>query len=138
MSTVWQNLIDNAVKFTESRAKAHIQIGFETRFVQPTAASSQSADSQSIAQAEATPQEETVFFIKDNGIGFDPQQLERMFGMFQQAHGPNIESGLGIGLASVKRIVLRHQGSVWAEPNEAEGATFYFSLPVTPAIVSIS
>ena len=125
ISTVWQNLIDNAVKFTKNCTDAHIQIGSTTRTIQLTNAAS---------QQEALT-EEIVFYIKDNGVGFDPKQLERMFGMFQQAHGPEIEIGMGIGLASVKRIVTRHQGSVWAESGDLAGATFYFSLPRVPAII---
>ena len=107
--TVWQNLIDNALKFTRDCSKTHIQIG-----------------------AKVKPQQtETIFFIKDNGIGFNATQANRIFGMFQQAHSADIAAGTGIGLASARRIITRHKGKIWAEGNPHEGAAFYFSLPNT-------
>ncbi|MGB7084285.1 MAG: ATP-binding protein [Phormidesmis sp.] len=105
MQTVWQNLIENAVKFTQDQASPEIWIGFD---LHPT---------------------KTVFFVKDNGIGFEPKQRDKIFGMFQQAHSRKESNGLGIGLANVTRIISRHQGKVWAEGRVDEGATFYFSLP---------
>ncbi len=117
--TVWQNLIDNALKFTQSRTDAHIYIGIATG---------------ALATGDLEPSTQTlskkvVFFIKDNGIGFDSRQAERMFGMFQKAHDSEVIEGIGIGLASAKRIVARHQGDIWAEGSAGEGAIFYFSLP---------
>lgn len=115
ITTVWQNLIDNALKFTQSRSEAHIHIGTVTGDLEPSI---------------QTSPEKTVFFIEDNGIGFDPKQSEQMFGMFQKAHDEEVIEGTGIGLASVKRIVARHRGEVWAKGKVNEGATFYFSLPM--------
>ena len=104
---VFVNLIDNAVKFTAPKAKAVIEIG---------------------ARSDGR---EFVFSIKDNGVGFDMQYVGKLFGVFQRLHGPEEFFGTGIELAIVKRIVSRHGGRVWAEGKPGEGATFYFTLPIT-------
>jgi PAS domain S-box-containing protein len=102
---VWTNLIDNAVKFTAPKPDAVIEIG------------------------STAGQEETIYYVKDNGAGFDMQYANKLFGVFQRLHGGEF-AGTGIGLAIVKRIVARHGGRVWAEGKVNEGATFYFTLPV--------
>jgi signal transduction histidine kinase len=105
---VWQNLISNAVKYTRLKEQAEITVA------------SQEGDS------------EILYYIKDNGIGFDGASIERLFGVFQRL--PNAQSfeGTGVGLANVKRIINRHQGRTWAEGRLDSGATFYFALPVQP------
>jgi light-regulated signal transduction histidine kinase (bacteriophytochrome) len=100
------NLLSNAVKFTSHRAEARIEIG-------------QTADGGG----------ETVIYIRDNGAGFDPEYAGKLFGVFQRLHGYDEFEGTGIGLANVKRILLRHGGRAWATGIVNEGATFYFSLP---------
>lgn len=102
---VLSNLVANAFKFTRRRAKPRIEIG-----------------------CTANPGE-TVYFVKDNGAGFDPAQAHRLFAPFQRLHAISEFEGTGIGLALVHRIVSRHGGSVRAEGNVDGGATFYFTLP---------
>lgn len=116
ITIVWQNLIENAIKFTQSKEITRIEIGTIT-----------DSRKDSLAPIKLS---EIVFFVEDNGIGFNPQQSERIFGMFQQAHPQTIAKGTGIGLANVKRIISRHRGRTWAEGEVGQGATVYFSLPV--------
>lgn len=107
LSVVLQNLVGNAWKFTRDRDHARIEVGRE-----------------SIAGKRG----ERAFFVRDNGVGFDQAFAPQLFGMFSRLHATEFP-GTGIGLATVRRVVERHGGSVRAEGRAGEGATFYFTLP---------
>jgi signal transduction histidine kinase len=103
---VWRNLMENAVKYSSKNPTPHIEI-----------------------QCRQTATE-LEFSVKDNGVGFDMAHAENLFGVFQRLHEPEDFEGTGIGLASVRRIIARHDGRTWAESAPGAGATFYFSLPL--------
>jgi len=100
-----KNLLENAWKFTSKKETAKIQF------------------------ATTTLNGETVYFVRDNGVGFDMEYVDKLFGTFQRLHPKETYPGTGIGLATVKRVIERHKGRVWAESEVGKSATFYFTLP---------
>jgi signal transduction histidine kinase len=106
---VLTNLLSNALKFTRTEEEARIEVRGERQ------------------------DGECVYVVRDNGVGFESDRAEELFGVFQRAHDENDFEGTGVGLAIVERILRRHDGRVWAESEEGEGASFFFALPAADA-----
>ena len=104
MGMVWTNLISNAVKYSSAKPDSMVEIG------------------------SVNEDNRTIYYVKDNGAGFDMQYYDKLFGVFQRLHAANEFDGTGVGLALVHRIITRHGGEIWADAKLNEGATFYFSL----------
>jgi two-component system sensor histidine kinase/response regulator len=104
LKQVWINFISNAIKYSQKRERPVVEIGC-------------SHENGSV-----------VYYVKDNGAGFDMKNYDKLFGVFQRLHSSNDFEGTGVGLAIVKRIIERHGGKVWAESTPDQGAAFYFSI----------
>jgi PAS domain S-box-containing protein len=104
LKQVWMNLIGNAIKYSSKQDLPKIEIGF------------------------TSDKKRDIYYVKDNGVGFDMQYSNKLFGVFQRLHSNDQFEGTGVGLALVKRIIDKHGGEIWVEAHLNEGATFYFSL----------
>ena len=105
MRQAWTNLLSNAFKYTQKKEEARIEVGSYEHGG------------------------ERIYYVKDNGAGFDMKYVGKLFGVFERLHDVEDFQGTGVGLALVKRIIEKHGGKIWVEAVENEGATFYFSLP---------
>jgi len=105
LTQVWQNLLSNAVKFSRRHAAARVEVG-----------------------SLRSERGETVYFVRDNGVGFDMRYASKLFGVFQRLHLQQEFEGTGVGLALAHKIINRHQGRIWAEAEEGKGAVFYFTI----------
>lgn len=107
LTQVWINLVGNAIKYSAKKLNPEVEIGAYNE------------------------KDQNVYYVKDNGAGFDMRHSDKLFGVFQRLHHTSEFEGTGVGLSLVKRIITKHAGRVWAEGKVNEGATFYFSLPVS-------
>lgn len=105
LEQVWSNLLSNAVKFSSRKEHPVVEVG------------------------GIVEESENVYYVRDNGAGFDPRYQSKLFGVFQRLHDESEYPGTGVGLALVHRIITRHGGRVWADSRPGDGATFHFSLP---------
>ena len=105
LTQVFTNLIGNAIKFTGDKDISKIEVGFNDDI------------------------EDNIYYVKDNGAGFDMKYYDKLFGLFQRLHTQEEFKGTGVGLSIVQRIISRHGGRVWGEGEVGKGATIYFSIP---------
>lgn len=128
LEIVLQNLLENAWKFTGKRTQATVEFGT----VECPAPKSRTDTAHEDGVTRLGPRgsvKAVAYYIRDNGAGFDMAFADKLFGAFQRLHRSSEFEGIGIGLATVQRIIHRHGGLLWAEAKEGEGATFYFTLP---------
>lgn len=121
MHSLFENLINNAWKYSSKNPQARVEF---------SVVNAKEGIPPGIGMVpETLPANETIFFVSDNGAGFDMAMAEELFGSFRRFHSDKQFEGTGIGLSTAKRIVERHGGCIWAHAEVNKGATFYFTLP---------
>jgi light-regulated signal transduction histidine kinase (bacteriophytochrome) len=115
LKQVFVNLLANALKYSRQRDNAVVEIGCLPEVNRP-----------------GEPSARNVYYVRDNGVGFDMKFSDKLFGVFQRLHRQDEYEGTGVGLAVVHRIVSRHGGRIWAEAEPDKGATFYLTLEDAP------
>ncbi len=132
LKQVFMNLLSNALKFTRDRDPAVIEIGVCTIEDCKSQIADWMKQEAGLAgdqiQSAISNLQSTVYFVRDNGVGFDMRYAHKLFGVFQRLHRAEEYEGTGVGLALVQRIIQRHGGRIWAEAAMDKGATFYFTI----------
>jgi two-component system sensor histidine kinase/response regulator len=113
LKQVWTNLISNAIKYSQKKPDPRVEIG------------------------AVKENGHYVYFVKDNGAGFNMAHYNKLFSIFQRLHSDDEFAGTGIGLAVVKRIIERHDGRIWAESEIGKGSNFYFTLKEKEGIIAL-
>jgi signal transduction histidine kinase len=126
---VFVNLLSNSLKFTRTRDKARIEVGTLTAEERKQVASRLPSSISGDTLNSDTP----IFYVRDNGVGFDMRYADKLFGVFQRLHKKSDFEGTGVGLATIQRIIRRHGGQIWADAEVNRGASFYFTLEAQAA-----
>ena len=125
---VFANLLSNAIKYTGKREKALIEVGYKRGSARRLNQDAENSGSTPEDGMNISGEDDEIFFVRDNGAGFDMRYEDKLFGVFQRLHRDDEFEGTGVGLAIAYRIIQKHGGRIWAESTPEQGATFYFTV----------